>query len=916
MANKIGVGIEVDTSGLTQAQKDIERVNRELGGAGPGGGSGSSQAAADLRRQEDQARKTAEAYKRLEEQAKKTRDAIKGMIGRDVTMDQARAVDMAFSRFQHSGTAQSSYTSGYSGFSGWSGGHQQQFSSVDDARMHRSYVLDRVLGRAGVTLPPAPIHQPPSQFNQWANAASWGAAGHLAGSVATGNPAAALPSLGAGIGGALRFVPGVGMALGAFGAALGGMAGSAAQSGVGSAQNEFMALTDLRGNLGKLNTDFEVLRRGVELAADGMSITYVEATNLGKRFMEMSGGRGVNQLSLGGELSIAGGLSRGYGLDPSQGVSFMSSLRRYGATNDEAGTRRMALLIGEAVGRVGFARAGEMMQAVTGFVSTSQRSLSTPNVGGYVNALSRMVGLHPGLDVPGAAGILNRANSAFMSGGAAGPASQNFMLGVYQNALGKDVSGLMTPFLNAQGLFGTAGGARGLLLGNDGKGGVLKGKDRASVSAILGGLGAGTGTPMIDLMMGGIKKQYGDGTLMQIHAVAGHLGISPVEAAGLIEMHNKPGGIGGMAAKLKAAGIDASKIKAQNIPALSAILGAGGGDLRDMAGQYGVKAGGKSDDVIRREVLKAASEKTVEDEGEKTRRTITGVENAITGLGAGLLPAVNMVRDAVLFVGGKDPDKLASEQAKWLKSKAAGGLLSGGIGTMTPLERKEFDRLNREGRWQDANKMRDAAQSRLVGGVDDFMADASAEGLTPAQAKLALSIYGQESNYGRADLSKNGKAKGVMQMTPGTFSAFSEQGWDINNPSQNRRAAMRYIKHLWQKSGGDLRKTAGGYYGGEGVISNWRDVHDPDNPNAPGVFGYADQVLNRMDGLADGAFYRKPEATMLNTILDRTPGRTGKSGAGSAWEPVDEITIRLLYPDGRSQSSKVPIPKKQTPRMP
>lgn len=660
-----------------------------------------------------------------------------------------------------------------------------------------------------------------------------------------------------------------------------------------------MALTDLRGNLGKLNTDFEVLRRGVELAADGMQVTYVEAANLGKRFMEMSGGGGINQISIGRELGLAGGFARGYGLDPSQGVSFMSTMRRFGATNDESGTRRMAMLIGEAVGRVGFARAGEMMQAVTGFVSTAQRSLSAPNVGGYVDALSKMVGMHPGLDVPGASGILNKANAAFMSGGAAGPASQNFMLGVYQNAMGRDVSGLMTPFLDSQGLFGTPGGAKSLL------GKVLKGKDLSMAMGALSGSGAGT--PMIDMLMNGIKSQYGDGTFMQIHAVAGHLGISPTEAASLIEMTNKHGSIGGMAGKLKAAGVDASKIKAQNIPALAGILGASGGDLHDMAGQYGVKAGGKSDDVLRKELLKVASDKTIEDEGSKTRSEITKVENAITGLGAHLLPAVNWVREAVLFAAGRTSESFKNDQYQaWLK-------LPRNAGRYAKIE-KDFHEDSNRIEWgmkpgPDQDGARKSADHHHKLGLAALRGefDAAFDGvpsIAPEGSTVGGMVYYDALEQGRKKGLTGNKLSNFAALAMGLASLESgfnqgARGKEITNPKS---------MHFGNSAIGVMQlmpKTAAGL-----GVDPYDLSQNISGGNSIALKGF---MKHGIPGAVDAFFGTGPNGDGSHTQeWYRDNVRQKAIEFGYQPEP-NEITINIKLPDGSKQVERVRIPTRVSP---
>ena len=124
------------------------------------------------------------------------------------------------------------------------------------------------------------------------------------------------------------------------------------------------------------------------------------------------------------------------------------------------------------------------------------------------------------------------------------------------------------------------------------------------------------------------------------------------------------------------------------------------------------------------------------------------------------------------------------------------------------------------------------------------------EGLvgTPLES-LARSIYTQESSGGKNTKTSNAGAVGGMQILPGTFQEVLPGG-DINNPYDNSRAGLRYIKQMYNQSGGDLNLTAAGYYGGPGGMQKAKQgvaVSDPRNPNAPTTLEYAKQVMARTD---------------------------------------------------------------------
>jgi hypothetical protein len=125
-----------------------------------------------------------------------------------------------------------------------------------------------------------------------------------------------------------------------------------------------------------------------------------------------------------------------------------------------------------------------------------------------------------------------------------------------------------------------------------------------------------------------------------------------------------------------------------------------------------------------------------------------------------------------------------------------------------------------------------------------------AEGASPQDAAVARSIYQQESGSGKNTKTSNADAHGGMQIIPATFKSVADKGWDINDPVDNARAGVRYIKQLSEKAGGDPALTAAGYYGGPGAIDKAQKgvaVSDPRNPNAPNTLQYGQQVVGRIE---------------------------------------------------------------------
>lgn len=137
----------------------------------------------------------------------------------------------------------------------------------------------------------------------------------------------------------------------------------------------------------------------------------------------------------------------------------------------------------------------------------------------------------------------------------------------------------------------------------------------------------------------------------------------------------------------------------------------------------------------------------------------------------------------------------------------------------------------------------------MTAASDTFESALAAEGVTGQLAQLARSIHMQESGGGRNTKTSNQGARGGMQIIPSTFASVADKGWNIDDPLDNARAGIRYLKQLDKLSGGNPSLTAAGYYGGPGGMQKAKKgvaVSDPLNPQAPNTLQYADQVVARM----------------------------------------------------------------------
>lgn len=462
---------------------------------------------------------------------------------------------------------------------------------------------------------------------------------------------------------------GTGMSAG-FGAGLMGLLGGLAALGVGKvvgmatekigqAEDNMVAYDKLKRVLGDVNVSFTGLKTVLEGAADGVKVTFDEAARLGTQFAKLGNLTGDQYGSLNGELRTGVGMSRSLGLDPAQGMNFLGTMRGMRQTQDEQGSRRMALLVGETIAKSGaFAKSDEVMEALSGYVTTQTRASLGSNVGGFAGMFSSMVGSGiAGLDPTGAAGLIGRINGNLTAGGAKGEASQFFTAKVGRD-MGLDP--LQTQLLRESGAFAT----------NDqvfGKGSVYE--------RSMGGTGpSGQGT-FYGATMGKLRQQYpGDdqqSRLLRANAAGNHLGISMTQALALDGLGENQ--MGELEGQLKKAGVKVSDMNFAGLGSLAKVVSGSGADRLGVAGELWSRTGKdkltndestKLDNVMRtgtaqeqKEILAQliASRDQEMTQGKDIRDTKVGVDNIKTIMAEQLLPVTQAMRDGIMWMaGGKD----------------------------------------------------------------------------------------------------------------------------------------------------------------------------------------------------------------------------------------------------------------------
>jgi hypothetical protein len=202
---------------------------------------------------------------------------------------------------------------------------------------------------------------------------------------------------------------------------------------VGQAQDEAIGYSDLRRALGGNVEAMETLQGSVNKSVLNLGVLTSDALALAKNYSTSSQVYGKASGEVGQAVGIGVGLSRGMGIDPASGVSFLGGMRHFGASDGtDKDNRRLALLIGDAVGKTrAFSKADDVLQAISYYVETSTRqTFNRANTEGYAGFLGALGSLKlPGLDAAGSANIMGKVAAGWNGGGEAG---QNLRLGWLQ----------------------------------------------------------------------------------------------------------------------------------------------------------------------------------------------------------------------------------------------------------------------------------------------------------------------------------------------------------------------------------------------------------------------------------------------------------------------------------------------------
>lgn len=637
-----------------------------------------------------------------------------------------------------------------------------------------------------------------------------------------------------------------------FGAGLMGLVGGMAALGVGKlvgaiadkisdAQTEAIfsdqLMRRLGGGLGYLST-----RNGVRSAADRLGLTYNDTMPLAENMARLGNLSGARAADLPEELANAGGLARGFGVDPAVGAGMFGQLRGLRLTNSAEDSRRVGMIIGETIAKSdAFAKADEVMDAIAGYATAQTRqTLGVLNLAGYSGQLSGMAGSGiPGLDVAGSAALLSRINSTLSQGGAKGEASQ-FFTAMVGNRMGLDP--IQTQILREGGAFAT----------NDSMFG------EGSMASRFGIKGPGGNRTYLQETLDTIREKYRDPGF-QAMATANHLGIGMNQAMALLSI--KPNEMGDIQQRMGRIGFDMKDLSADGIADIARI-NSSGTDLNKVGESFLSRTGkaalsGEEADRLRNamaggnpEELKdiltelAAQKGQSETEGSKTRDTITGVANRLQDFASKSLPLLNDSRAALLFLAGKQGGKGAAayrmdaiesdhdDRVDAIKGKYSNlfkeegqrlveARMAGDPTDPASLERSRKLQAESNARYDNLVKQRDA---ELEAEKNRFNQDQETErqetikryeattapserrlGESPINHEAVAQIESGGQHYDRAGniITSSAGAMGIMQTMPGTLidPGFGVAPARNNSPEEMERVGKDYADAMYRRYG-------------------------------------------------------------------------------------------------------------------
>lgn len=613
------------------------------------------------------------------------------------------------------------------------------------------------------------------------------------------------------LGGAGALLRGLGIGTLALGAIKGVQA---ARASYASSEDEAVQYGQLTHALGDVTTNFGRLGDTVRTMTNDLGLGTRESASLARRYAvgAMLGAGDAD--SLGRELRTGIGMGRGMGVDPSQTVDTLASMRHFQVSRGDADNRRLAMMIGEAVAKAGgMTRAGDMIAAVEQFTQiTARQSLVSPDVPAFLNFMTKVTGMGiPGLDPSGASALFAKADASVRAGGRMGEASQMALLAQAQRDM-PGFNGLQLQQLLDGGLFGSAQtqfGENSMAYRNAAARG-----DVATQKRLLAMAQAGGGRTNLDRMMAALEPYRGTSGF----AIAGGnaWGMSPTEFLAFDTALTRGGGVGALHGRLQKLGIDPSRIDARSISALAQTLGADRGAMLNQASRLEGLTGDSAlsrderslltrarasgdDERLRDAILRLSSTRDVSvNLGDEAQRSQVNLDREFQKFSLELLPIMTGMRSLLAAIVSRiapDSEAAVAERSR-VNAEAAKRREEANAGAQADGQRRAQELFaDNYGLTLEARKRAASiAQTTLAPSPYDdvFERVGREEGVDPKLLKL---IAAKESGLNPGAINKNANGstdRGIMQ----TNSQY-ESSWGVSDPFdpvQSVRGGARALK--------------------------------------------------------------------------------------------------------------------------
>ncbi|WP_268963874.1 phage tail tip lysozyme [Paraburkholderia haematera] len=733
---------------------------------------------------------------------------------------------------------------------------------------------------------------------------------------------AAALAIGGGIGGGAGSILTAGIAGGPIGAALAGVTqaiGAAMQfasEGIDLAKQQNESADRLKRSMGDLGISFKQLTDESKLFGLGIGVAGTEFLKLESQANEASGGAYRTPGELAEATRSGGAIGRAYGLDPSQGVNFVSGMQRLNARQNN---KDLAAQLAEAiVNTQGKALPSEVMQAMMGFAGAQARfnggSVDLNRLG---NAYSSLLGTD-GMTADHASSILGTANSAMEHMGGS-EAAQNLTMRAFGN-----LDPIRARIRSEGGLFGNGLDDRNIASYMYSRG--MRGWESMSKGP------AGTNFSVINSQL---DSDYKGNPLMEIDAQKNYWHLqSYADTAKFVGMSDSDHN--GLMNTLKNAGVDLKDLHEGSVASVSSIAQAGSfgdlkslydndiskrSDLTDSDRSALSKAEGSGDiQTFKNELVRVLAGKGQADDDASVQRTIdANIADMKTQIGEKLIPFTQSIMQGVLSIANKfgagiqDPTTEGGSMFVGPSQAAAGNVVAD-LGIAGKITRPGDSSNGGAGGWWSRTKGHIASLSANSDqNVQKALAYFQSLGYTQEQAAGLVANQYTESGMDASASGDNGNAYGIGQWHMDRQANFKQVfGHDIHRSTLDEQLKFTQweLTHSEKAAGDSLRRSKTADQAGWAVSQDYERPADALGQARQRAELAANLVGSGADKLNDSdiRIVDLPPSKIPAKYQEKSDAAAGQTTATGMASPIViqlDQTIQSQGPNGQTKMKKI-----------